>query len=163
MTVFCIYMHIHCMSNHSLVCLPIILSVCPSFCPSVYPSVHPYLCSHIVKIAKSIEKLRKINLKSMVQSMESNHPWKEKNIEKKIALKSRIVVRTNLFPRDWDAFCTVLMQAFWNLKLHFKTLLNFNNRLLSCILCPIFFVFGSVLICLVCRLSRLTPLPELQV
>ena len=73
-------MHIHCMSTHSMVC--IILSVCPSFCPSVYPSVHPYDCSHIVKIAKSIAKSSK---------------WNEKNIEKKIALKSRIVVCTNLF------------------------------------------------------------------
>ena len=29
--------------------------------------------------------------------METNHPWNEKNVEKKIALKSRIVVHTNLF------------------------------------------------------------------
>jgi len=29
-------------------------------------------------------------------SMETNHPWDEKNIERKIASKSRIVVRTNL-------------------------------------------------------------------
>ena len=88
MIVFCISMHIHCMSNHLLVCLPIILSVCPSFCPSVYPSVHPYVCSHIVKMAKFIAKSSKINLKSMVQfhgnksSMKWKRYWKENCIEK---------------------------------------------------------------------------------
>jgi len=65
------------------VCLSIILSVHHS----VYPSVHLYDCSHIVKIGKSIAKSSKWNLSSM----------KWKNIEKKIALKSRIVVRKNLF------------------------------------------------------------------
>ena len=125
---FCISMHIHCMSNHSSVCLPITLSVCPSFCPSVYPSVHPYVCSHI---AKSIETLSKINFKSMVQFyMETNHPWNEKNIEKKIALKSRIVVCTNLFglivqkqdildflksnmSRRWKILFTEVVSIFW--------------------------------------------------
>ena len=65
--VFCMSMHIYCMSIHSLVCPPIILSVCPLFCQSVCPSIHPYVCNHIVKIAKSIAKSSKINLKSMVQ------------------------------------------------------------------------------------------------
>ena len=84
MIVFCISMHIHCMSNHLLVCLPIILSVCLSFCPSVYP----YVCSHIVKIAKSIAKSSKIDLKSIVQlyenksSMKWKKYWKENCIEK---------------------------------------------------------------------------------
>ena len=64
---FWISMHIHRMSIYSLVCPPIILSVCPSFCPSVYPSVHLYVCSHIVKMAQSIAKSSKINLKSIVQ------------------------------------------------------------------------------------------------
>ena len=91
MIVYFISMHIHRQSIHSLVCPPIILSVCPLFCPSGYPSIHPYICNHIVKIAKSIAKSSEINMKSMV------HLENEKNIEKKIALKSRIVVRTNLF------------------------------------------------------------------
>ena len=93
-------LHVCCMSIHLLVCAPIILSVCQLFCPSVYPSVHLYLCSHIAKIAKSIEKFRKINLKSMKQSNWNKLSIKEKNIEKKIALKSRIVVRTNLLFKD---------------------------------------------------------------
>ena len=78
MIVFCISMHIHCMSTHSMVCTPIILSVCPSFCPSVYPSVHPYDCSHIVKIAKSIAK----SSKWYVSSMKWKKYWKENCIEK---------------------------------------------------------------------------------
>ena len=43
--------NIACPSIHSLVCPPIILSVCLS-CWSVYPSVHPFVCSHIVKMCK---------------------------------------------------------------------------------------------------------------
>ena len=92
-------MHIHCMSNHSLVCLPIILSVCPSFCPSVYPSIHPYFCSHI---AKSIEKVSKINLKSMVQlhgnksSMKWKKNWKENCIEKPYRCSYEIVLEGKL-------------------------------------------------------------------
>ena len=88
MIVFCISIHMHCMSVHLLVCPSIILSVCPSFCPPVYPSIHSYVCSHIVKIAKSIAKSSKINLKSMVQfhgnksSMKWKKYWKENCIEK---------------------------------------------------------------------------------
>ena len=59
-------MHIHCMSIHSLVCPPIILSVCPVFCPSVCPSIHPYVCNQIVKLAKSIAKSIEINWKSNI-------------------------------------------------------------------------------------------------
>ena len=47
---FCMFMRVHCMSNHSLVHLPIIQSVGPLFCPSVCLSVYPFICNHIVKI-----------------------------------------------------------------------------------------------------------------
>ena len=90
-------MHIYCMSIHSSVCSPIILSVCPLFCPSVNPTVHPYNCNHIVKFAKSKTKSSEINLKWMIQFNGNRSLIKWKNIEKKIAFKSRIVVRTNLF------------------------------------------------------------------
>ena len=51
-----------------------------------------------IEIAKSIAKSGEINWKSMVQYNGSKkHPLNKKKIEKKNAMKSRIVVRTNLF------------------------------------------------------------------
>ena len=42
-----------------IACPTIYWSVCPLFWLSVHHSVHPYVCSHIVKIAKSIAKSSK--------------------------------------------------------------------------------------------------------
>ena len=68
-----------------------------SVCPLVYPSVQQTAGNHIVEIAKSIEKSSEINCKSIVQfNGKKKHPFYKKNNEKKIAMKSRIVARTNL-------------------------------------------------------------------
>ena len=86
-------------SIHSLVCLSTYLSIFPLFCPFDWPSIHTYICNHIVKIAKSIAKLSKSNGNQWYYSMERhNINRRKKNIKKKkIALKSCIVVCTNLF------------------------------------------------------------------
>ena len=78
----------------------IILSFCPSFCPSVSPSIHPYVCNQILKIAKSIAS---IGIQLYNQMETDNIHRMKKNIEKKYALKSRIVARTNFHEESSQA------------------------------------------------------------
>ena len=67
-----------------IACPTIHWSVCPLFCLSVHYSVHSYVCSHIVKIAKSIAKLSKSNGNQWYYSMDRNNiNRRKKNIKKK--------------------------------------------------------------------------------
>merc|ERR1712002_764717 len=108
--------HVYCMSIHSLVCPPIILSVCPLFCPSLCTSLHPHVCNHIVKIAKSIAKSSKSIEIQWYNSIKTDNIHRmKKNIEKKIALKSCIVVCTKFFLHILDSAFLDLGEVFWTI------------------------------------------------
>ena len=95
---------IGCMSIHSLICLPIVLSVCPLFCPSVCPSIHPYVCNHIVNWQILLQSQVNSIGSQLYNSMKTDIIHRVKNIEKNIALKSRTCLYELVFVKIVQLF-----------------------------------------------------------